>query len=98
MPPDANTLTETVARCLRSTGYINLVIATKQPLPQWLSMDEAKEHADAGASIWRWASTDEGIDPDVVMAAAGMVPTNETLAAVDLLATDVLDRGSASST
>jgi xylulose-5-phosphate/fructose-6-phosphate phosphoketolase len=91
LPPDANTLTETVARCLRSTGYINLVIATKQPLPQWLPMDEAKAHADAGASIWRWASTDEGIDPDVVMAAAGMVPTNETLAAVDLLATDVPD-------
>ena len=98
LPPDANTLTETVARCLRSTGYINLVIATKQPLPQWLSMDEAKAHADAGASIWRWASTDEGIDPDVVMAAAGMVPTNETLAAVDLLATDVPDLRVRSST
>ena len=91
LPPDANTLTETVARCLRSTGYINLVIATKQPLPQWLSMDEAKEHASAGASIWRWASTDEGIDPDVVMAAAGMMPTHETLAAIDLLADDVPD-------
>ncbi len=91
LPPDGNTLSETVARCLRSTGYINLVIATKQPLPQWLSMDEAKAHADAGASIWRWASTDEGLDPDVVMAAAGMVPTNEILAAVDLLATDVPD-------
>jgi xylulose-5-phosphate/fructose-6-phosphate phosphoketolase len=91
LPPDANTLTETVARCLRSTGYINLVIATKQPLPQWLSMDEAKEHASAGASIWRWASTDEGIDPDVVMAAAGMMPTHETLAAINLLADDVPD-------
>jgi xylulose-5-phosphate/fructose-6-phosphate phosphoketolase len=91
LPPDANTLTETVARCLRSTGYINLVIATKQPLPQWLSMDEAKEHASAGASIWRWASTDEGIDPDVVMAAAGMMPTHEILAAIDLLAGDVPD-------
>jgi xylulose-5-phosphate/fructose-6-phosphate phosphoketolase len=91
LPPDANTLTETVARCLRSTGYINLVVATKQPLPQWLSMDEAKEHASAGASIWRWASTDEGIDPDVVMAAAGMMPTHEILAAIDLLAEDVPD-------
>ena len=91
LPPDSNTLAETVARCLRSTGYINLVIATKQPLPQWLSMDEAKAHADAGASIWRWASTDEGIDPDVVMAAAGMMPTNEILAAIDLLAADVPD-------
>jgi xylulose-5-phosphate/fructose-6-phosphate phosphoketolase len=91
LPPDANTLAETVARCLRSTGYINLVIATKQPLPQWLSMDEAKEHATAGASIWRWASSDEGIDPDVVMAAAGMAPTNEVLAAIDLLEEDVPD-------
>jgi xylulose-5-phosphate/fructose-6-phosphate phosphoketolase len=91
LPPDANTLSETIARCLRSTGYINLVIATKQPLPQWLSMDDAKEHASAGASIWRWASTDDGIDPDVVMAAAGMMPTNEILAAIDLLADDVPD-------
>jgi len=89
LPPDANTLTETIVRCLRSTGYINLVVATKQPLPQWLSMEEAKAHATAGASIWRWASTEEGIDPDVVLAAAGMVPTNEVLAAVDLLRQDV---------
>jgi xylulose-5-phosphate/fructose-6-phosphate phosphoketolase len=91
LPPDANTLTETMARCLRSTGYINLVIATKQPLPQWLSMDDAKAHASAGASIWRWASTDDGLDPDVVLAAAGMVPTNEVLAAADLLARDLPD-------
>ena len=91
LPCDANTLVETIARCLRSTGYINLVIATKQPLPQWLSMDDAKAHASAGVSIWRWASTDDGIDPDVVMAAAGMVPTMETLAAIDLLRTDVPD-------
>ena len=91
LPCDGNTLVETVARCLRSVGYINLVIATKQPLPQWLSMDEAKTHASAGLSIWRWASTDDGIDPDVVMAAAGMVPTLETLAAIDLLRTDVPD-------
>jgi xylulose-5-phosphate/fructose-6-phosphate phosphoketolase len=89
LPCDANTLVETIARCLRSTGYINLVVATKQPLPQWLTMDEAKAHASAGVSIWRWASTDDGIDPDVVMAAAGMVPTMETLAAIDLLRTDV---------
>jgi xylulose-5-phosphate/fructose-6-phosphate phosphoketolase len=91
LPPDANTLVETVERCLRSVGYINLVIATKQPLPQWLSIEEAKAHATAGASIWRWASTDDGIAPDVVMAAAGMVPTNEILAAVDLLRQDVPD-------
>jgi xylulose-5-phosphate/fructose-6-phosphate phosphoketolase len=89
LPPDANTLVETIERCLRSTGYINLVIATKQPLPQWLSTHEAKEHAIAGVSIWRWASTDEGVAPDVVLAAAGMVPTNEVLAAADLLRRDL---------
>ena len=89
LPPDSNTLVETVKRCLNSVGYINLVIATKQPLPQWLDMDEAKAHASAGVSIWRWASTDEGIDPDVVLAAAGMVPTNEILAAADLLRQDL---------
>jgi xylulose-5-phosphate/fructose-6-phosphate phosphoketolase len=91
LPPDSNTLVETVKRCLNSVGYINLVVATKQPLPQWLSMDEAKDHASAGASIWRWASTDEGVDPDVVLAAAGMVPTNEILAATELLRRDVPD-------
>jgi xylulose-5-phosphate/fructose-6-phosphate phosphoketolase len=91
LPPDANTLVETVKRCLNSVGYINLVIATKQPLPQWLDMEAAKAHATAGASIWRWASTEEGIDPDVVLASAGMVPTNEMLAATDLLRRDVPD-------
>jgi xylulose-5-phosphate/fructose-6-phosphate phosphoketolase len=89
LPPDANTLVETVKRCLNSVGYINLVIATKQALPQWLSVEDAKQHASAGVSIWRWASTDEGVDPDVVLAAAGMVPTNEILAATDLLRQDV---------
>jgi xylulose-5-phosphate/fructose-6-phosphate phosphoketolase len=91
LPCDANTLAETVARCLRSVGYINLVVATKQPLPQWLTMEEAKAHATAGVSIWRWASTEQGIDPDIVLAAAGMVPTNETLAAADLLRRDMPD-------
>jgi xylulose-5-phosphate/fructose-6-phosphate phosphoketolase len=91
LPPDSNTLVETVKRCLNSVGYINLVIATKQPLPQWLEMDDAKAHATAGVSIWRWASTAEGVDPDIVLAAAGMVPTNETLAAADLLRQDVPD-------
>jgi xylulose-5-phosphate/fructose-6-phosphate phosphoketolase len=91
LPPDSNTLVETVKRCLNSVGYINLVIATKQPLPQWLEMDDAKAHATAGVSIWRWASTAEGVDPDIVLAAAGMVPTNEILAAADLLRQDVPD-------
>ncbi len=91
LPPDANTLVETVERCLRSVGYINLVIATKQPLPQWLTIEQAKVHASAGASIWRWASTDDGVDPDVILASAGMVPTNEILAAAELLRQDVPD-------
>jgi len=91
LPPDSNTLVETVKRCLNSVGYINLVVATKQPLPQWLDMDDAKAHATAGVSIWRWASTDDGVDPDIVLAAAGMVPTHEILAAADLLRQDVPD-------
>jgi xylulose-5-phosphate/fructose-6-phosphate phosphoketolase len=89
LPPDANTLLSTVDHCLRSRGYINLVVATKNEMPQWLSLDEAVEHARAGASIWRWASTDEGRDPDVVLAAAGNTPTLETLAAAALLAADI---------
>jgi xylulose-5-phosphate/fructose-6-phosphate phosphoketolase len=91
LPPDANTMVETIGRCLHSTNYINLVVATKQPLPQWLTMDEAKAHATAGVSVWRWASTDEGVDPEVILACAGMVPTMEALAAVDLLRRDLPD-------
>jgi xylulose-5-phosphate/fructose-6-phosphate phosphoketolase len=91
LPPDSNTLVETVQRCLASTNYINLVVATKQPLPQWLTMEEAKAHASAGVSVWRWASTDEGVDPEVILACAGMVPTMEALAAADLLRQDVPD-------
>ena len=89
LPPDANTLVSTIDHCLRSTDYINLVIATKQPMPQWLSMDEAVAHCAAGASAWGWASTDDGRDPDIVLAAAGNIPTREALAAADLLRRDV---------
>jgi xylulose-5-phosphate/fructose-6-phosphate phosphoketolase len=89
LPPDANTLLETVDHCLRSRDYINLIVATKNEMPQWLSLDEAVEHGRAGASIWRWASTGDGEEPDVVMAAAGNTPTLETLAAVSLLRRDV---------
>jgi len=89
LPPDANTLLSTVDHCLKSRGYINLVVATKNEMPQWLSLDEAVEHARAGASVWRWASTDGGADPDVVLAAAGNTPTLETLAAAALLAHDI---------
>lgn len=82
-PPDANTLLSMAHHCLGTTGYINLIIAPKQNAPQWLSMDQARDHCARGASIWKWAGDSE--KPDVVMACAGDVPTLETLAAVDFL-------------
>jgi xylulose-5-phosphate/fructose-6-phosphate phosphoketolase len=85
LPPDANSLLSTMDHCLRSTDYINLVIAGKQPMPQWLSLDEAVEHCRLGASIWRWASTNGGEDPQIVLAACGDNLTMETIAAAQLL-------------
>ncbi|WP_089153889.1 phosphoketolase family protein [Micromonospora sp. NBS 11-29] len=85
LPPDANTLLSTMDHCLRSRHYINVVVAGKQPAPNWLTMDEAIQHCRRGLGIWDWASTDDGAEPDVVLACAGDVPTLETLAAADLL-------------
>ena len=85
LPPDANTLLSVTDHCLRSRNYVNVIVAGKQPAPQWLDMDAAIKHCTAGIGIWPWASTDRGSDPDVVMACAGDVPTLETLAAVQLL-------------
>ncbi|MFI5274111.1 MAG: phosphoketolase [Ktedonobacterales bacterium] len=85
LPPDANTLVSTVDHCLRSTNYVNLIIANKPKLPQWLTMDEAIAHARAGASIWPWASTDDGVEPDVVLVGIGDTLTQEVRAAADLL-------------
>jgi xylulose-5-phosphate/fructose-6-phosphate phosphoketolase len=85
LPPDANTLLSVADHCLRSRNYINVIVAGKQPAPQWLSMDAAIHHCTAGIGIWEWASSDRGAEPDVVMACAGDVPTLETLAAVSLL-------------
>jgi len=85
LPPDANCLLSVTDHCLRSRNYINVVVAGKQPAPQWLNMDQAVKHCTAGVSIWEWASNDKGASPDVVMACCGDVPTLETLAAVDLL-------------
>lgn len=85
LPPDANTLLSVTDHCLRSRHYVNLIIAGKQPELQWLDMDAAIKHCTAGIGIWEWASNDQGVEPDVVMACAGDVPTLETLAAVDLL-------------
>jgi xylulose-5-phosphate/fructose-6-phosphate phosphoketolase len=89
LPPDANTLLSVTDHCLRSRNYVNVIVAGKQPSPQWLDIDSAIAHAEAGISVWDWASNDGGTDPDVVMACAGEVPTQETLAAVDLLWTSV---------
>jgi len=85
LPPDANCLLSVTDHCLRSRNYVNVVVAGKQPSPQWLTMDEAVKHCTAGLGIWEWASNDRGAEPDVVMACCGDVPTLETLAAVELL-------------
>jgi len=85
LPPDANCLLSVTDHCLRSRNYINVVVAGKQPAPQWLNMDQAIKHCTAGIGIWDWASSDRGGEPDVVMACCGDVPTLETLAAVDLI-------------
>ncbi len=85
LPPDANTLLSVTDHCLRSRNYVNLIIAGKQPELQWLDIEAASKHCTAGLGVWDWASTDQGAEPDVVMACAGDVPTLETLAAVDFL-------------
>ena len=85
LPPDANTLLSVADHCLRSRNYVNVIVAGKQPALQWLDMENAIEHCTTGIGIWEWACTDQGAEPDVVMACAGDIPTLETLAAVDLL-------------
>jgi len=85
LPPDANCLLSVTDHCLRSRNYVNVIVAGKQPAPQWLTMDQAVKHCTAGLGIWDWASNDQGGEPDVVMACCGDVPTLETLAAVQLL-------------
>jgi xylulose-5-phosphate/fructose-6-phosphate phosphoketolase len=86
LPPDANTLLSVADHCLRSRHYVNVIVAGKQPAPQWLGMDAAEEHCARGVGIWSWASNEGGDgEPDVVLACAGDVPTLEMLAAVELL-------------
>jgi xylulose-5-phosphate/fructose-6-phosphate phosphoketolase len=85
LPPDANSLLFVTERCLRSRDLVNVIVAGKQPQPQWLDIDAARKHVEAGAGIWEWASSDEDGEPDVVLACAGDVPTVETLAAASLL-------------
>ncbi|HTT81832.1 MAG TPA: phosphoketolase family protein, partial [Stellaceae bacterium] len=91
LPPDANCLLSVVDHCLRSRNYVNVIVAGKQPELQWLDIDAAVRHCTEGLGIWTWASNDEGVEPDVVMACAGDVPTIETLAAVDLLRKELPD-------
>lgn len=91
LPPDANTLLSVTDHVLRSRNYVNVIVAGKQPAPQWLSMDAAAKHCEAGVSVWEWASNDNGTKTDIVMACAGDVPTLETLAAVDILRREVPD-------
>ena len=86
-PPDANTFLSTVAHCFQSKNYVNLMVGSKQPSAVFLSTDEAESHCRAGGSIWRWASTDSGLDPDVVLVGIGAELTFEVIAAASLLRT-----------
>ncbi|MBC7536731.1 MAG: phosphoketolase, partial [Ferruginibacter sp.] len=85
LPPDANCLLSVFDHCLRSRHYVNVVVAGKHPLPQWLTMEEAVVHCTEGIGIWQWASNDQGSEPDLVMACCGDTPTLELLAAVSIL-------------
>ncbi|KAJ3034883.1 hypothetical protein HDV00_004571 [Rhizophlyctis rosea] len=91
LPADANTAISTIDHCLGSKNYVNLVISSKQPMPVFLSMEEAAAHCKLGASIWRWASTHNGDNPDVVLVGCGAEVTFEAVAAARLLARDAPD-------
>ena len=85
LPPDANCLLSVFDHCLRTKNYVNVIVAGKHDRPQWLTMDQAVMHCDAGIGIWKWASNDEGVEPDIIMACCGDTPTLEILAAVSIL-------------
>jgi xylulose-5-phosphate/fructose-6-phosphate phosphoketolase len=85
LPPDVNTLLSVADHCLRSTGYVNIIVCDKQKHLQYLTMDEAIAHCTKGLSVWSKASNDQGVEPDVVLACAGDIPTKETLAATTML-------------
>ena len=91
LPPDANTLLSVADHCLRSRNYVNVIVAGKQPALQYLDMNAAIKHCTAGIGIWEWASNDKGSEPDVVMVCCGDIPTLETLAAADLLHSELPD-------
>jgi xylulose-5-phosphate/fructose-6-phosphate phosphoketolase len=85
LPPDANCLLSVMHHCLKSRHYINVITAGKHASPQWLTVEESRQHCTQGISIWEWASNDKGCEPDIIMASAGDVPTLEALAAVSIL-------------
>ena len=85
LPPDANTFLSTIAHCLRSKNYVNLMVGSKQPQPVFLSAEEADSHCRAGASVWKFASTDDGLDPDVVLVGIGAEITFEVIEAAAML-------------
>lgn len=85
LPPDANCLLSCFDHCIKSRNYVNVIVASKHPRPQWLTMEQAVKHCTQGVGIWEWASTDQGQEPDIVMACCGDTPTLETLAAVTIL-------------
>lgn len=85
LPPDANCLLSCFDHCIRSKNYVNVLVTSKHPRPQWLNMEEAVKHCTQGIGIWQWASNDQGVEPDVVLACCGDTPTLETLAAVSIL-------------
>jgi xylulose-5-phosphate/fructose-6-phosphate phosphoketolase len=92
LPPDANTLLSVADHCLRSRDYVNVIVAGKQPTPDWLDIDDAILHCTRGAGIWDWAgTTPDDAEPDVVLACAGDVPTMEVLAAADILRREIPD-------
>jgi xylulose-5-phosphate/fructose-6-phosphate phosphoketolase len=91
LPPDANCLLSTFDHCIRSRNYVNVIVASKHPRPQWLTMPEAIQHCTQGIGIWDWASNDQGAEPDIVFACAGETPTLEALAAVSILNEELPD-------
>ncbi|WP_313896095.1 phosphoketolase family protein [Streptomyces sp. YIM 98790] len=91
LPPDANTLLVVMEKLLAETGRVNAVVAGKQTAAQWLDLAGARRHCAAGASVWEWASTHGGRDPELVLGCAGGIPTTETLAAAGMLRRDLPD-------
>ena len=85
LPPDTNCLLSCFDHCIRSRNYINVMVTSKHPRPQWLTMDQAIKHCTQGIGIWQWASNDAGEEPDIIMACCGDAPTLETLAAVSII-------------